>query len=130
MKAIELSIEALKKQVESGKLKSNNAKILSLAKRGPITKYTAGLLHQTATSTCTKLQDMGLLEIREKKEINGEFCGVYYYQPDPEKQKANRTERLADSYERWKKAGRTRFKESIEKELAETGQMEFNFVTQ
>ncbi len=123
MKSIQTSIDALKKQVSSGKLQSNAAKALKIAMNDsplnyPKLKSTHGMKMATATSTITKLLDLGLINVIGQTNIDDYECNQYGYVHNIVEQRTLAGLRRLEKYEQWKKRGAKEFSDLIKIDMA------------
>lgn len=116
-------VEALLAQIESGQLKTNNAKTLDyiISKPEGATiqdmRMYLGLKHQTLTSRISDLVDMGLIYAAgvSRLESAGKAVSytVYRYEPNKDAQKARAYEVKRGKYENLKKRLETDFAEFL-----------------
>lgn len=115
-------IEALLKQIHSGKRMSDNARILDYIMKHPFTttsevEIKLNMLHQTASARISDLLDIGVIEEKGKKESARSSFTYLKYQPNPSKQIENALKRKKEKYSHWLKKGLTHFKEFINPSL-------------
>jgi len=106
-------IRALLKQIESGKLKSDKAKLLYFIINNPDRntehiKSLSFMKWQTATARLSDLQDMGVIFVSNGEER----FSKWRYEPDTEKQKIHAKNRRYKKYMQWKKK-ESQFKEFV-----------------
>lgn len=99
-------ILALMKQIESGQLKSDKARILKFIidrKGSNIIHMTSilGMKHQTLTARLSDLEDLGV--IYAHSTLNNGTHTNFKYQPDEEMQKTYSKHRRYIKYLAWKK---------------------------
>ena len=113
MKTTEQSIKALMWQIESGKLKSDMAKILKYAKEGygfnadQVRAHFRFNKKSTCNARISELQDLGLLKPVGKLKADGFDHTIFVYVGDPEEQKILRKQRRIDKF--WKILYRLRY---------------------
>lgn len=122
MKTIETSIKSLMKQIESGKLKSDKAKILNYAYRGPFTMVDVmdelHYTHPTASGRIADLLDLGLLRPMGTRYIghkDSEY-NLYTLVTDKDTQRRLQRERKREKYNQWKKRGMMQFGDFLEED--------------
>jgi predicted transcriptional regulator len=103
MKAIEQSIEALMKQLESGQITNLDAQILNHAKSvGAFNKEELierlGRPHQSVTSSISFLQDVGLIEPVTKVLVRGYNQTRYLYVADEDRRTRVARRRKTDKF--------------------------------
>lgn len=109
-------IKALLEQVESGKMKNDQARILNFIihekfSSCPLICDALGMLTQTVTARLHDLLSIGLIEIVQMEEKPAYH--IYRYQPDPFFQARNAYEVKRAKFEQWKKRGILEFGEFL-----------------
>lgn len=117
-------IEALLKQIHSGKRMSDNAKILEYVMKHPFcttseVEIKLNMLHQTASARISDLLDMGVIEERGKKDTATSSFTYLKYQSNAINQNLNAKRRKQEKYKNWVKKGMTQFSEIINPQLKE-----------
>lgn len=108
----ETKIKALKKQIESGKIKTDSAKILNyiqnkvIAVNMPSICRDLNMAEKTVSARLSGLQDIGVIELSKVKGNNHNY---YKYQPLQYEQICNSYKRKEDKFNQWKKRGLTEF---------------------
>ena len=120
---MEAKIQALFNQIESGKMKTDSAKILKyIIESGvcttPDIEFKFGLKHQTASARITGLEKIGIIERVGTIETHSGTHTLYKHQPDPIKIAENAHEYRMKSFGKWLKRGRN-FKELITQEAVQ-----------
>lgn len=115
-------IQALLKQIHSGKRMSDNARILDYVMKHPYcttsdVEIKLNMLHQTASARISDLLDMGVIEERGKKETAKSSFTYLKYQSSALKQIINAKKRKQDKYKNWLNKGMTQFSEFINPNL-------------
>ncbi|MCB0376536.1 MAG: MarR family transcriptional regulator, partial [Sinomicrobium sp.] len=111
-------IEALLKQVQNGKIKTDIARILHYIKKHPDAtlpeiEHELQLIHQTAAARVSDLLDLGLIEEHGiRKTAKSQYTG-FRFQPNIILQELNAGQRKEEKYRHWVKKGLTQFKEYI-----------------
>lgn len=115
-------VKALLKQINSGQLQTDMARILSHIKMHPFTtlpevKRKLALSHQTASARISDLLDMGLIEEKGEKKNNIGTYTYFKFQPNISIQLLNAETRRKEKYKHWVKKGLTKFNDFINPEL-------------
>ena len=114
-------ITALIKQIDSGKLNSDKARILNqvILSRG-VTSYSlerrlSSIKPTTVLARLSDLEDLGLIykEGTTNKIGNIQPYSIFKFEADPEKQEQNALNRKALKFEAWKKRGLEEFSRLI-----------------
>lgn len=108
--AKQTQIDALLKQVQSGKLTSDKAKILSYIGKHPYTTDLdlvnhLGMHRKTASARLTDLEDMGLITTRGVQEQEGYSRNRYITVDNAALSRYLREQRDNDKYIKWLKKG-------------------------
>ena len=108
-------IKALLKQIETGKIDTDSAKILNYIKTNvmtsrPMIEDSLGMSHQTASARVSDLLDMGIIEVVES-DADYE---ILKYQPSEHSQIKNARKRKYDKYVKWKKRGVEQFSDFLD----------------
>ena len=111
----ETKIKALQKQIDSGQLKTDAARILNfIIKQGfssaPLICDALGMPEKTVSARCAGLQDLGILEVVPLK--NSDFQ-VYTHQPMKKLQIWNAYKRKEAKFKQWHKRGLNEFPEFL-----------------
>jgi hypothetical protein len=109
-------IKALMKQIESGEMKTDSAKILDFIinekfSSRPLICDALSMLTQTATGRLNDLQDYGIIEV-VKTDLEPEYH-IYTYQSDPMRQIENAYYRKKAKFIQWQKRGKLEFYEFL-----------------
>ncbi len=109
-------VKSLMKQIESGKMQSDSARILNFIIKEkyisrPLICDALGILTQTATARLGDLQDYGIVEV-VKTDLDPEY-DIYKYQSDPMRQVKNAYNRKKMKFEQWKRRGKKEFSEFL-----------------
>lgn len=102
-------IEALIKQVQSGKTKTDKQRIVNygLHKLSKFTikdlEYDLNMKLETIVARVSDLQDLGIVAVKKNVEQHGSTYSLFYIELDEQKQTENRKQRLTDKYVRWLK---------------------------
>ncbi|MCB0448445.1 MAG: MarR family transcriptional regulator [Gelidibacter sp.] len=115
-------IQALLKQIHSGKRQSDKARVLDFVMKHPYcttvdVEVKLNMLHQTASARISDLLDLGVIEERGTKETATSNFTYLKYQPDYLQQVINSRNRKKDKYDNWVKKGLTQFNDLINPEL-------------
>lgn len=115
-------IEALMKQIRSGKRMSDMARILNYVIKNPFcttaeVEIKLGMKHQTASARISDLLDLGAIEERGSKVTAASKCTCLIHQPNRFKQLENAKKRKKVKFENWKNKGLKSFKDFLEPEL-------------
>lgn len=118
-------ITALIKQIDSGKLSSDKARILNqvIISRGVTAYQLEQRLNRIKPTTIlarlSDLEDLGIIFKYSKRYHlgNEQAYSIFTYEPDPEKQERNANKRKMLKFEIWKKRGLEEFSEFIHKAL-------------
>jgi len=110
-------IQALTKQIDSGQLKTDSAKILDFIKKEgfsslPIICDALGMPEKTVSARLSGLQDLGILEIVPYKENVPQYQ-IYTFQPVKKIQIYNAYKRKEFKFHQWKKRGLKEFPEFL-----------------
>lgn len=122
MKAHTPKIKALLAQIESGKIKTDAGKILNfIIKRGTSNavhmESLLPMFNKTLSARISDLEDLGL--IYKSGTFNDGKHSSYSYEPDPEKQQANRLKRHLEKFEIWKARGLKDFAQHLPEDAIE-----------
>lgn len=106
---MEPKIKAYLKQIETGQIKSDAAKVLNFIIKKPGTNMIhmtslIPMLEKTLSARLSGLEDIGV--IVKKGTTQSKNHSKYFYEPDPSKQKENVLKRLKIKKDAWLKAGR------------------------
>ena len=117
-------LKALLKQIESGKMETDVAKILSYVITNrytsrPLIADGLNMKLQTVVGRVSDLLDMGILEAFSNE---GDEYEILQYQADPLRQAKNAVDRKKKKFERWKKRGINEFGDFLD-----LSQLEFGF---
>ena len=120
---MEAKIEALLNQIESGKMKTDSAKILKyIIDSGicttPDVEFKFAMKHQTASARMCSLEKIGIIERAGTVDTQSGTHTLYRYQSNPIKIAENAHEYRMKSYGKWLKRGRN-FKELITQEAVQ-----------
>lgn len=102
-------IEALIKQVQCGKIKTDKQRIINygLHKLSKFTikdlEYDLNMKLETIVARVSDLQDLGIVAVKKNVEQHGSTYSLFYIELDEQKQTENRKQRLTDKYVRWLK---------------------------
>lgn len=120
-------VKALFKQIESGKYKSDRARLLNYFRGGTTAHYRQvmmffGWRYNTTTSCVAYLLDFGLIKPLREVEVEGYKCHVYGYVENPLERQMLEKQRRIEKFKLWKKRGERDFKDLI---LEEQLQLKF-----
>ncbi len=110
-------IQALQKQIDSGQLKSDEAKILDFIKKEgfssmPLICDALNMPEKTVSARLSGLQDVGIVEIVPHKENVPQYQ-IYTFQPVKKIQIYNAWKRKEFKFQKWKKRGLKEFPEFL-----------------
>ena len=107
-------IESLLKQILSGNLKNNNARILNYIQINDrcqidMMRKDLNIAHQTLTSRISDLEDMGLVYVDGFGLFNDTKYSLYRYENNPLKREFRAEKRRLSKFVAWKKRGYDEF---------------------
>ena len=107
-------IQSLLKQIKSGNLKNNNARVLSYVGAHDrchidTMRNDLKIAHQTLTSRVSDLEDMGLIYVEGVTSVKGVCYSLYRYENNPVKRESRAKARKLLKFNAWKKRGLTEF---------------------
>lgn len=122
-------IEALLKQIHSGKRLSDKARILEFIMKHPYcttidVEVKLNMLHQTSSARISDLLDLGVIEERGTKATATSSFTYLKFQPSYLKQVLNAKKRKKEKYNHWLSKGLNDFKEFINPQLKQELQHE------
>lgn len=119
-------LKALMKQIESGQMKTDAAKILDYIIKEKMTSRpmigdALGIPEKTVSARVSGLLDMGVIEVIETDPlpIDSPEYEILSYQKDPLRQVKNAHERKKEKFNQWKKRGINEFVEFLNEEQLE-----------
>lgn len=115
-------IQALLKQIHSGKRLSDKARVMEFVMKHPYcstvdVQVKLNMVHQTASARVSDLMDMGVIEDVAKKETSTSTFSILKYQSNPDKQDENAKRRKLEKYKNWLANGLNNFNEFINPKL-------------
>lgn len=110
-------LKALLSQLESGKMKSDSARILQYIMDNeytsrPLISDALGIKLQTVVARVSDLLDMGIIEVIVSGREGVDY-EILTHQPNPLKQSDNAYQRKKSKYIQWKKRGVKEFSEFL-----------------
>lgn len=119
-------LKALMKQIESGQMKTDAAKILDYIIKEKMTSRpmigdALGIPEKTVSARVSGLLDMGVIEVIETDPlpIDSPEYEILSYQKDPLRQVKNAYDRKKEKFNQWKKRGINEFVEFLNEEQLE-----------
>ena len=115
-------IKALKAQIESGKIKTDAAKILNfIIERGESNSVhmesILRIFNKTLSARLSELEDLGL--VYKSGTFENGAHSIYKYESNEDAQKRLRAKRSFEKFEVWKKRGLERFNKFLTDEAIE-----------
>lgn len=118
---MEAKLTALFKQIHSGKMKSDSAKILnyiieSKMSTMPSIEFKFAMPRQTVSARVSDLEDLGVIKKQGTHETRSGVYSLYVYESDPVKVVKNAKERELIKFNNWLKRG-GKFKHLIDSDV-------------